>query len=164
MKKSWWKVPLYCLCASMVCWRLEIYVFARFTLVTLPDGSITSDSDRWLAMSGLLFAAVLLVGWLVFRNMTRRELFCSASVMVCVNAVFSLLAYRLQGMFSIRWAELSEWRSFVSQALYQLGLPIWPAEILDWATPYLFVLFGKKARDAQSEAPEAEESQPTLDP
>ena len=145
MKKSWWKVPLYCLCASWLCFQLEVRFLGRFALVTLPDGTITSDSTRWMMMSGILFVAVILVGGLCFfRKMTRKELFYSASVMAAVNVIMGLIAYWTQGMFALYWAEFSEWSSFVSQLLYSVGLNQWVSAAILWVLPYLFVLFGKK--------------------
>lgn len=65
MKKSWWKVPLYCMVASWICFQLEIRFLGRWAIVTLPDGSISSDNTRWMLMSAGLF--------LVPKNDTQRN-------------------------------------------------------------------------------------------
>lgn len=144
MKKSWWKVPLYCLAAGWICFELEVRLLGRFAIVTLPDGSITSDNTRWIIMCGILFVITIAVGGLFFfRRMSRQELFVSASVMVALNAVCSLIAYKTNGTFSFYWAELTEWSSFVPQLLYRLQINEWISAILTWALPYLFLLFGK---------------------
>ncbi|MEI3102469.1 MAG: hypothetical protein V8T45_12405 [Oscillospiraceae bacterium] len=66
MKRNWWKVPLYCLIASWICFQLEVRLLLRFAIVTLPDGSISSDSTRSLIVFALVFMAVLLIGGLAF--------------------------------------------------------------------------------------------------
>ena len=58
MKISWWKVPVYCMAASWVCFQMEVYFLGKWTIVTLPDGSISSDNTRWLILSTVLFLAV----------------------------------------------------------------------------------------------------------
>lgn len=149
MKKSWWKVPLYCIIASWVCFQLEVRFLGKWAIVTLPDGSISSDNIRWMIMTAVLFIAVVCVGgFLFFRKMTRRELFCSASVLVVLNIIFGLIAYKRQGMFSIYFSELTEWDSFISSALFQVTRNIWVSAVIDWVLPpYIFVLFGRKAAD-----------------
>ena len=149
MKRTWWRVPLYCLVAGWICFQLEIRFLGRFALVKLPDGSLSSDSTRWMIMSGILFLVVILVGGLVFfRGMTRKQLFCSASVLVCLNIVIGLIVYVTQGMAAFFWAELSEWDSFVSQLLISTGLNIWVSTVIVWVLPpYVFVLFGKSGHN-----------------
>ena len=146
MKHSWWKVPAYCILAGWVCFQLMVRVLGRFALVTLPDGTITSDNTRWMLLSGLVFVAAVVVGGLVFfRRMTRRELLCSASVMVALNAVGGLIAYKTSSTFSFFWMEIGEWSSFVSQLLFRMNVNEWVSAAITWAVPLLFVLFGKKA-------------------
>ena len=86
MKKSWWKVPLYCMVASWICFQLEIRFLGRWAIVTLPDGSISSDNTRWMLMSAGLFLAVVCIGgFFLFRKMTRKEIFFSSSALVALN-------------------------------------------------------------------------------
>ena len=59
MKKSWWKVPVYCMAASWVCFQMEVHFLGKWTIVTLPDGSLSSDNARWLILSAILFLAVV---------------------------------------------------------------------------------------------------------
>ena len=150
MKKAWWKVPLYCAAASWICFQLEVRLLGRWALVTLPDGSISSDNTRWMIMSAFLFLAVVCVGgFLFFRKMTRKEIFCSASVLVALNIVFGIFTYATQHTFTaftVLWSELTEWDSVFSQILLQLGLNEWLSAVITWILPpYIFVLFGEKA-------------------
>lgn len=149
MRKSWWKIPLYCIVASWVCFQLEVRFLGRWAIVTLPDGSISSDNTRWMIMSAILFLAVVCVGgFLLFRKMTRKEIFFSASVLVVLNivlGVFTHLTQRTFTSFAMLWIELSEWGSVFSQIAIQLGLNEWLSAVITWVLPpYVFLLFGKK--------------------
>ena len=97
MKNSWWKVPLYCMAAGWICFQLEIRWLGQWAIVTLPDGTITSDTTRWMILSAGLFLAVVLIGGLLFfRKMTRKEILFSASVLAILNVVLGLLANLIQ--------------------------------------------------------------------
>ncbi len=142
MKKSFWKVPLYCMIASWICFQLEIRL-GRFAVITLPDGSVTADNTRWLIMTGILFIAIIAIGSIFFfRNMTRKEIFYSASVLVVINVIIS---YKIQGMLVFYWAELSEWNIFVVQLLWQANINPLIISIVSWILPYIFIIFGKKS-------------------
>ena len=147
--KFLWKVPLYCVVASWICWQLEILVLGRWAIITLPDGAITSDSTRWMIMSALLFLAIVCIGGLLFfRKMTRKEIFRSASVLVALNialGIFTYITQRTLTSFSMLWMELTEWDSIFSQILLKLGLNEWVRAVITWVLPpYVFLLFGKK--------------------
>ena len=145
MIKSFWKVPLYCMIASWICFQLEIRL-GRFAVITLPDGSVTADNTRWLIMSGILFIAIIAIGSILFfRNMTRKEIFYSASVLVAINVIVGLISYKIQGMFAFYWAELSEWDTFIVQLLWQANINPLIISIVSWILPYIFMIFGKKS-------------------
>lgn len=149
MKNSWWKVPLYCMAASWICFQLEIRWLGQWAIVTLPDGTITSDTTRWMILSAGLFLAVVLIGGLLFfRKMTRKEILFSASVLAILNVVLGLLANLIQHSLpylTMLWAEMNEWSSVFTQILLQLGVNSWVSAFLVWILPpYIFLLFGKK--------------------
>jgi hypothetical protein len=147
MKKTWWKVPLYCMLASWICFQLEIRFLGQLAIITLPDGSISMDNTRWMILSGVLLLAVVLIGGLVFfRRMTRREIFFSASVMVALNIVLGLISYK-QSMVGFYWSELTEWNSIISEVLYRLNLHAWLIEVICWLPPYIFVPFGRREQE-----------------
>ena len=121
MKKSWWKVPLYCMVASWICFQLEIRFLGRWAIVTLPDGSISSDNTRWMLMSAALVALNIVLG------------------------IFTYLTQRIFTSFAMLWSELSEWASVFSQIAFQFGLNEWLSAAIVWILPpYIFLLFGKK--------------------
>lgn len=149
MKKSWWKVSLYCIVASWICFQLKIYLLARLAIVTLPDGSMEMDDTRWLILSALLLLAVVCVGgFFFFRKMTRKEIFLSASILVALNVglgIFTYLTQRTFLSFTLLWNQLTEWDRVLSEVLFRLGLHVWPCAALVWIfPPYIFLLFGKK--------------------
>ena len=79
IQRVWWKVPLYCVAAGYISWWLMVGYIGRLAIRKLPDGTITSDNQIWMLLSGMVFVIVLLVGGvLFFRKMTRKELLCSA--------------------------------------------------------------------------------------
>lgn len=149
MKKAWWRVPLYCIIASWVCFQLESRFLGRWALITLPDGSVSADNTRWLILSCALFIITVAIGgFFFFRKMTRRELFRSASVLVILNVVFGLIAYNSQGMLSLYFSELTEWDSFIASLLFQVTQNLWISTVIVWVfPPYIFVLFGRKNSD-----------------
>ena len=86
MKKTWWKVPLYCIVASWVGFQLRIQFLGKWARETLPNGSITINDTRWMLGTAVLFLAVVFIGgFFLFRKMTRKEIFCSASVLAAFN-------------------------------------------------------------------------------
>ena len=145
MKKTWWKVPLYCIIASWICCQLELHLLGRWALITLPDGSISSNNTRWLIMSACLFVLVVVIGGVfIFRKMSRREVLVSSLVLVGFNIVTGLLG-RAVPLISIYWAYLAEWQSVVSQLLLFVTDNQWIHNIVFWIVPPLvFVPFGKK--------------------
>lgn len=149
MKKSWWKVPVYCMAASWVCFQMEVHFLGKWTIVTLPDGSISLDNTRWLILSAVLFLAVVCIGgFFFFRQMTRKEILFSSSVLVALNialGIFTYLTQRTFTSFTMFWIELSEWDSVFSQIAFHLGLNEWLSAAIAWIlSPYIFLLFGKK--------------------
>lgn len=154
MRNSWWKVPLYCMAASWICFQLEIRWLGQWALVTLPDGTITSDTARWMILSAGLFLAVVLVGGLLFfRKMSRKEILFSASVLAALNVLLGLLSYLVQHdlpYLALFWAELTEWSGIFTQILLRLGANEWVSAFLVWLLPpYIFLLFGKKETNNQ---------------
>lgn len=145
MRKSWWKVPLYCVIASWLCFQIETRFLARFTFKKLPDGTITVSNTRWMIMSGIVFIIVLVVGGRIFfHKMPYKELFCSASILVALNIILGVLSYKRQGVFWIYWIKCSEWSSIITQILHRIHVNQWISAAISWMSPYLFVFFGKK--------------------
>lgn len=147
-KRVLWAVPAYCIAAGLVSFLLSLHVLGKFTLVTLPDGTTTVDTHKWLVMSGIIFLITILLGGLsFFSKMTRKEVFYSASILVVFNVITGLISYKTQGWFNIFCSIISDWDSFLVQLLVQSNLNPWQITILLWAVPYVFILFGKKQEE-----------------
>lgn len=95
-----------------------------------------------------LYCRCLPWGILFFCKMTRKEIFCSACVLVALNIVLGLFTYKMQRVFpsfALLWSELTAWDSIFSETLLQLGAHEWLTAIITWALPpYVFLLYGKK--------------------
>ena len=90
MKKSWWKIPVYCMAASWVCFQMEVHFLGKWTIVTLPDGSLSSDNTRWVIISAVLFLAVVCIGGFFSPNDTQRNflfLFCFSGFKYCIGHI-----------------------------------------------------------------------------
>ncbi len=151
MKNNWWKVPLYCMVSGWVCYWLEILWLGKWAIVVLPDGTITSNNTRWMIMSAAVFVVVVSVGGLVFfRRMTRREIAASATVLAAVNVTLGLLSMNSYGALAIFFVESIEWSSIVAQLIGRIDP--WAGAVISWvASPYIFVLFGKKENQTAQE-------------
>ena len=146
MKKVWWKVPLYCAVAGWVSFQLMVHILGKLAIVTLPDGTVTSNNTTWMLLSGCVFLVAILVGGFVFfRKMTRQDVFKSATVMVILNAIMGIIANIQAQAYPMIWVYVSEWSSFLSQFLFRLHVNEWVSALVVWSAPLLFVPFGKKS-------------------
>lgn len=150
-KKVLWKVPVYSILAGLVLFRLDVYVLGRFMLVTLPDGSITVNETASLILYGLMLVGTVLLGGLVFlRNMTKKEIFLSASILVVFRILMVLLQWGLDATTGpmaipfLYWAEAQEWSVFLSQIFFKVIDNLWVCALIECFAPYLFIPFGKK--------------------
>jgi hypothetical protein len=120
--------------------------------IKLPDGAITMDTTRWLIIYGAMFLGTLLIGGLV-RNMTRKEIFFSASIVVLYGVILMLIQWAFHpstntGLLRMIYLlRLFEWCTFVSEIFFRLNDNIWFGIVLKVMTPYLFVLFGKRVSE-----------------
>lgn len=150
-KKVLWKVPVYSIIVGLVLFRLNVYVLGRFMLVTLPDGSITVNETASLLLYGLMLVGTVLLGGLVFlRNMTKKEIFLSASILVVLRILAILLQWGLDAttgplaILFLYWAEAHEWSVFISSILFRVIDNLWVCALIECFAPYLFLPFGKK--------------------
>jgi hypothetical protein len=152
-KETLWKVPLFCVVAGISVYILCVYVLLRLAIVNLPDGVITSDNTRVLIIYGALFLGTLLIGGLVFlRDMTRKEIFLSASIVVLYGVILIIIqwAFNLTTGHGAIWTIYLflpfEWCSVVPQIFFRLNDNLWLGAMVQVLTPYLFVLFGRKSK------------------
>ena len=151
--KNLWKVPIFCIIAGWLASNTVVYLIGRFMTVIHPDGTITSDNTRILIGYGAIFIVTLIVGGMVFfRNMTRKEIFFSASIIVGFGLLMNVIqwAFNLTTgtgalFFLFTFTSLSfEWSSFVPLLLFRVIGYTWVGVFIGSLTPYLFIIFGKK--------------------
>lgn len=150
-KKVLWKVPVYSIIAGLISFRLDVYLFGRFTLTTLPDGSITVNDTASMILYGLILVGVVLLGGLYFfRKMTKKEIFISASILVALHIIILIVQWAMQAttgataIFFLYWAETLEWTNFISLMLMKGIDNLWICTFIGCFAPYLFIPFGKK--------------------
>ena len=152
-KKTLWKVPLFCGIAGVLVYILSVYILLRLAIVRLPDGVITADNTRVLIIYGALFVGTLLIGGLVFlRNMARKEIFFSASIVVLYGAILIFIQWAFNlttgpgAIWMIYLFRPFEWCSVVPLIFFRINDNFWIGVAVQVLTPYLFVLFGKRSK------------------
>lgn len=149
-----WKVPVFCAVAGVIAYYLVVFWLGRFAIVTLPDGTITVDHTRELIIYGAMFVVTLIFGGLVFfRNMTQKEIFFSATIIVAVGLMMNLTQWAFNlttgtgAVFFMYASRIFEWSSVVQLLVYRVSGNIWIGAFIGSLTPYLFIPFGKKAQE-----------------
>lgn len=156
-KNTLWRVPVFCVIAGYIRSYVTFYAFSNFAMVILPDGTVTHDETRILIISWVVFLGLLLFGGLVvLRSMTRKEIFCSASIMVfyyialaIIERVFNLTTGpAILAMMNLYMP--FEWCSAIAQLYWNvLGASnTLISAVLRVVPVYLFVLFGKREAEA----------------
>lgn len=150
IKNSFWRVPLIALIAGCLYTPCFVRIVIRF-YVKEPERM--DDIAIWT--SGLLLAAIFIVGWAVLlRKQTRMEVFISSSIVV----VYGLLLSAIQSLFGNMTDSVAvvllllntplDWTVFPSslgnylQEHYALTIPFIGS--LHFFIPWLFTLFGRK--------------------
>lgn len=144
-RSTLWRVPLYSIAVGYVCFYLVVYLLGRFAFIH-EAGSISIDPIRSLLLYALVFVVVVAGGGLVlFRQMTRREIFWSATIMVALYAVLLVVQLRFP-MITVSLAPIYEWTQFPSQLVYRSTGLFWPGIVLQCLAPYCFVPFGQRTK------------------
>lgn len=92
----------------------------------------------------------LLIGGSVFlREMTRKDLFYSASIIVAAGIIMNLFQWVFNlttgpgAIFFMYISRAFEWSNIVPQLLHRANLNPWLGAFIGRLTPYLFIPFGK---------------------
>ena len=144
-----WKVPLFCVAAGYISFYVYVFLVSRFGITVLPDGSYTANQFMTTIFSFLLFGATLYVGNLLFRNMTRKEVFLSATILVLIHLIVQTLQlvsinYDLTFSIGLYMTYANEWCRILSSLLYSVTKNAWIGAFAVCFAPYLFVLMKKK--------------------
>lgn len=146
--KELWKVPVFCIVAGILSWYSYIYLVVWLGVETLPDGSIGANPIATWTFSVLIFALTLLVGWRIFRKLSKKELFCSATILVVPLLVFVILQLITSStspvmvQLSLYYAEVTSWGQLISDLLFLLTKNTWVSGCASAFLPYIFILLG----------------------
>ena len=148
--KSLWKVPAYCAVASWISFYATVYL-GRFFFVVQEMGAdgviqVSADPIRSAIFNGVLFLVVLFVGGLwVFRNMTKKEIAVSATIMVAVYLLLDLAQIMApNNSASLFFVYIQNWVAIPTSCLFSLTDNLIVASIISCFSPLLFILFGRK--------------------
>lgn len=146
-----WRVPVFYLCASWICFYLTVYLgFLYLVKTTGADGvtEVSIDPIRNAIFDLVLLLAVFLLGGLwAFRGMTKVEIFCSAAILVAVYLVINLLQifFDVPPSLSITLAKFQNLNGTISSLLRRLTDQLELSVLISDLTPFLFIPFGKRA-------------------
>ena len=141
-----WRVPVYCIAAGVVSFEILVRLLVHFKVYQQgPDGTVTTNVPLDLFIYGAVFVAAVLLGGLLLREMTRKELFFSASIMAAVYLLSSLLS-GVSVRLGFLMAKTYEWSGFLSTLTGHVCGNIMIGAWLQPFAPYLFILFGQKSQ------------------
>lgn len=144
-----WKVPAFCLAAGYISFYVYVFFISRFGVTILPDGSYTTNQFVTTVFSFLLFGGTLFAGSYLFRNMTRKEIFLSATILVVFHLIVQTMQllssnYNLTFRIGLYMTYAIEWCRIISQLLHFVTKNVWIGAFAVCFAPYLFVLIRKK--------------------
>ena len=150
--RTLWRVPVFCLLASLLSYWRTVFAGPLFYVnrVANADGSIEVFVDplRGTLFKIVLFLLVLLPGGLwAFRSMTRREIACSAALLILPMLAIVLAQLFLPGFplkVSVFLSPFYNWSGSLSSLLMRCSLPLPAATIIAQFAPLLFVPFGRQ--------------------
>lgn len=149
-KDSLWVVPVFCVGAGIVTHIVYLAVLFLMRMASYPDWGRVNE----LLVFGGCFLAVLLLGGLYFfRDMTRKELFASISILVLYGAVMYTLEWvhslNMHGVNITRILGLGPLCPFGWLTVVDLAGPLGRdgvSQVVKLLLPYLFVLFGRREK------------------
>lgn len=144
-----WKVPVFCIAAGYISFYAYVFLVSRFGITVLPDGSYTANQVVSTIFSFLLFGATLFGGNWLFRSMTRKEVFISATILVVIHLALQTLQllssnYDFTFRIGIYMTYANEWCRIISQLLHSMTNNVWIGAFAVCFAPYLFVLMKKR--------------------
>lgn len=150
--KTLWKVPVYCVVSSWICFYITVYLGGLFFIVKTvgaDEGTqISADPVRLMIFDGALFLAVLLIGGLwVLRSMTKKEIAVSAGITSAIYLLIILAQLYIPSFplsLSINLVYIQNWTGTINSWLFRITGNLTFSAILSCFTPMLFTLFGKR--------------------
>lgn len=110
----------------------------------MPDGTIVSNETAvtviyWLVLIGTLFIG----GITFFRNMTRKEIFLSSSIIVVLDIIILFAQWAMQinsgpmAVLFMYFAEINEWSMAIPLLLMKVVDNLWICSFVGCLAPYL---------------------------
>lgn len=146
-----WKIPVLCICAGYLSFWLTIFMVSRFGIQILPDGSYTNNRTFSTILEIVLFLLTLGIGYLMTNNMTRKEVFWSATIIVSILFILQLtqlllfnISVEMGNNLGMWLVYMTQWSIIIPYTIQKIIANSWIAAFLSCFIPYIFVLFGKK--------------------
>ncbi len=147
-----WRVPVFCILASWISFYLTIYL-GRFFFIQEIEQTWSANPVRLFIFNAMLFIIILLIGGLgVFKTMTRLEIAVSATITSCIYFSLTVLQHYLFEFFiSSQLWNVQHWPNLIYSIYFHLTNNVYMSVALGNLSPFLFVLFGKKAISSTDE-------------
>lgn len=148
-KDSLWVVPAFCIGAGIVTHLVYLAVLLLTWMVSYPDWGRVNEL---LVFGGCFLAALLLGGLCFFRDMPRKELFASVSIVVLYGAVVYTLDWMAPSVSRrgpVRILGLGPFCPFGWLSVVDFAGPLGRdgvSQVVKLLLPYLFVLFGRREK------------------
>lgn len=147
-----WRVPIYCMAASVLSYYFTIYVgrffFIKETIGAYGVTETSIDPSRLTVFHIVFFVIILLLGGLwAFRSMTKPEIAVSAAILSALYLVINLAPICVPDVpiaVSLNFAPFQEWSIMLTSVMPSTGNLTRALLIADFA-PFLFIPFGKKS-------------------
>lgn len=113
----------------------------------VPSRSLPTRCAAHCFKSRCFFLVLLLGGLWAFRSMTRREIACSAALLILPMLAIVLAQLFLPGFplkVSVFLSPFYNWSGSLSSLLMRCSLPLPVATIIAQFAPLLFVPFGRR--------------------
>jgi hypothetical protein len=146
-----WRVPVFCVAASWICFYTTVYLGRHFFVVQTADADgviqFSVDPVRSAIFHAVLFLIVLLVGGLwALRSMTKKEIAISAGITSAMYLLIVLAQIYIPDIplsLSVTLALIQEWPGTVTSFLLKLTDHFNFSVIASSFAPLLFIPFGK---------------------
>lgn len=145
------RVPLV-LCGLGILMRLVTYLtsFVWVRILIASGSTEISVGPVTVVSTAIDFLLFFLAGWFFVRGLTRRQVFCSASIMVLINtALLAAEQISWSGGWYVPWVyrlyALAEGSRWLGQLLFHIfgGISI-PLAVVGLFAPYFYLIFAKK--------------------
>ena len=150
-KNTLWRVVVYVPVASVVYALVSLWLAPLYQhKVTGPDGSVSmmTNTAVQFTVDAALLLVVFVVGALLLRSMTRREIAASALILALIEIACVVLGRAVPGLL-VSWPVLLAREVFRTIAFYlhQLLPSSLLSSLLAAFAPLLFVLVGRKEQE-----------------